>query len=82
MCVCVCVHARAGKEGTGTVVWHPLRHCVCSQTWPSGKVYIWARAYAENWSAFAPDFKELDENAHYCEQEDEFDWQTPVSEKV
>jgi hypothetical protein len=22
-----------------------------------GKLYIWARVYAENWSAFAPDFK-------------------------
>lgn len=68
------------KEALIGLAWHPLRPLVVSVS-VAGLVYIWAKDYMENWSAFAPDFKELEENEEYIEREDEFDLM-PESEKA
>ncbi|EDV19471.1 uncharacterized protein TRIADDRAFT_33540, partial [Trichoplax adhaerens] len=53
------------------IAWHPLRAIISSIA--SGVISIWSHSLVESWSAFAPDFKELDENVEYSEKEDEFD---------
>ena len=60
------------KDGALHFACHPTRPilAVCSR---SGSVYIWTKKYSENWSAFAPDFKELEENEEYDERGDDFD---------
>ena len=60
------------KEGLLDLVWHPLRPTIASVS-TSGQVFIWSTHHTESWSAFAPDFKELEENEEYEEREDEFD---------
>jgi COMPASS component SWD1 len=55
-----------------SLAWHPSAPLLASLG-GKGRVYVWARAAAENWSAFAPDFRELEENEEYVEREDEFD---------
>jgi hypothetical protein len=39
----------------------------------SGLIFVWHKNYQENWSAFATDFVELEDNEEYIEREDEFD---------
>eukprot|EP00232_Nephroselmis_pyriformis_P019291 CAMPEP_0182900274 /NCGR_PEP_ID=MMETSP0034_2-20130328/28725_1 /TAXON_ID=156128 /ORGANISM="Nephroselmis pyriformis, Strain CCMP717" /LENGTH=379 /DNA_ID=CAMNT_0025034465 /DNA_START=71 /DNA_END=1206 /DNA_ORIENTATION=- len=60
------------KEGLADMAWHPKKTILCTVA-STGTVFVWARNYSENWSAFAPDFKELVYNEEYVEREDEFD---------
>lgn len=69
------------KEAIIDIVWHPERPIVVSVS-VTGTAYVWAKDYVENWSAFAPDFKELEENEEYIEREDEFDINPREDEKV
>ncbi|KAK4750286.1 hypothetical protein SAY87_027735 [Trapa incisa] len=68
------------KEALIDLAWHPVHPLIVSVS-VTGLVYIWAKDYTENLSAFAPDFKELEENEEYVEREDEFDLM-PETEKV
>ncbi|CAG8585480.1 3032_t:CDS:2, partial [Paraglomus occultum] len=60
------------KDELVDLAWHPVRPVIASVS-TQAQIYIWATNYQENWSAFAPDFKELEENIEYEEREDEFD---------
>jgi hypothetical protein len=48
-------------EGLLDLAAHPRKPALLTCC-TSGAIYIWNKAYAENWSAFAPDFEELDDN--------------------
>ena len=53
------------------LLWHPVRATILSVS--NGVVNIWSHKQKELWSAYAPNFKELDENEEYEERESEFD---------
>eukprot|EP00172_Hildenbrandia_rubra_P000254 Plantae.Rhodophyta-Hildenbrandia_rubra.ctg11119.p1 GENE.Plantae.Rhodophyta-Hildenbrandia_rubra.ctg11119~~Plantae.Rhodophyta-Hildenbrandia_rubra.ctg11119.p1 ORF type:complete len:479 (+),score=95.43 Plantae.Rhodophyta-Hildenbrandia_rubra.ctg11119:330-1766(+) len=61
------------KEGISDLSWHPLQGVILTLGTSYHGIYVWQRNYTENWSAFAPDFTELEENEEYEEPEDEFD---------
>ncbi len=61
-------------EGVAALEWHPAAApaqllAACA----GGRTMVWARALAQRWSAFAPDFRDLAANDEYVEREDEFD---------
>ncbi|KAK9820894.1 hypothetical protein WJX74_003022 [Apatococcus lobatus] len=60
------------KQGVVDMDWHPARNMLASVS-ADGQIFLWVRVYRENWSAFAPDFEQLEENQEYVEREDEFD---------
>jgi len=60
------------KEAVMDLVWHPTMPVIVSCT-TNGVLFIWAKTYMQSWSAYAPDFIELEENEEYIEREDEFD---------
>ena len=53
------------------LLWHPVRASILSVS--NGVVNVWSHKQKELWSAYAPNFKELDENEEYEEKESEFD---------
>ncbi|CAK7343044.1 unnamed protein product [Dovyalis caffra] len=68
------------KEALIDLAWHPV-HLIIISVSLTGLVYIWAKDHTENWSAFTPDFKELEENEEFVERKDEFNL-IPETEKV
>ncbi|KAJ2875798.1 chromatin binding protein [Coemansia aciculifera] len=57
---------------------HPLRPIYASIS-TFGIIYLWTRVPQQNWNAFAPGFRELEENIDYVEPEDEFDRRVTTS---
>jgi hypothetical protein len=52
--------------------WHPSRPIVaCVDS--AGDIFLWTKKHSENWSAFAPNFTQIDDSVEYIEREDEFD---------
>jgi COMPASS component SWD1 len=60
------------KSGVLSVAWHPHRVLLASAS-AAGPLLLWAAVQTEHWSAYAPNFTELEENVEYVEREDEFD---------
>ena len=60
-----------GSKGESLLdlMWHPVKPVILSVS--NGLVNIWSHAQTELWSAYAPNFKELDENEDYEERERE-----------
>lgn len=62
----------AESKGIIQLAAHPVRDLGIALG-VNGNLYVWARKYKEDWSAFDPKFETLMENVEYVEKEDEFD---------
>ncbi|KAI9594705.1 WD40-repeat-containing domain protein [Syncephalis fuscata] len=60
------------KETIEDLCWHPFLPVMATVS-AAGRVYLWSVHREEHWSAYAPDFSQLEENIYYVEREDEFD---------
>ncbi|KAE8228854.1 hypothetical protein CF326_g6198 [Tilletia indica] len=60
------------KDPLVDVDWHPTRPVIASVC-STGAVHFWFSKSEEAWSAYAPQFEELEENVQYEEREEEFD---------
>lgn len=69
------------KEEFIDIDWHPVFPLIAAAGLETGTIYIWSVIRTEEWSAFAPDFTELEENVLYEEREDEFDIVPEENEK-
>ena len=58
--------------GMWDVAWCPHQALFVTVA-KNGLCYVWSKKEEENWSMFAPGFRELKENEEYSEREDEFD---------
>ncbi|KAL4854491.1 Retinoblastoma-binding protein 5 [Chlorella vulgaris] len=68
------LEAQGTRGGVTALCWHPSAAPMqLLAVDGGGTINIWAKAFTENWSAFAPDFAELHRNEVYVEPEDEFD---------
>lgn len=61
------IHLKGPMSSVLDLQWHPARPIIAS-TSQSGNVMVWSKQYSENYSAFAPNFKELEENEEYIER--------------
>ncbi|KAL9649585.1 hypothetical protein ABK040_003262 [Willaertia magna] len=73
------------RESILCMEWHPqnfkyIKPTIAVST-KGGCIYIWSRNIPENWSAFAPDFDEIEINETYIEREEEYDMEDETDEE-
>eukprot|EP00884_Botryococcus_braunii_P022577 jgi/Botrbrau1/9002/Bobra.0148s0105.1 len=61
------------KEGVAFMAAHPYNNSIITVGASTGHIHVWQHLFHEDWSAFAPGFKKLEQNEEYDEAEDEFD---------